>query len=114
MQDLNNGSYIVASSSMSPVLKPGDRIFIEPAGNAEIEPGLVVVFRSPDGKKIVHRVVKRSGYFVQTAGDGNRRLDDPVHIYDILGKVKGLKITEPFSKLERNLRAVKRRIFKWL
>lgn len=114
MPDLYSGFYIVASSSMSPVLKPGDRIFIEPAGNAEIKPGLVVVFNSPEGKKIVHRIVKRSGYLIQTSGDSNRRLDKPVHIYDVIGKVKGIEIAEPLSKLRRNLRAFKRRIFKWL
>lgn len=114
MQDLNSDFYIVASSSMSPVLKPGDSIITEPVRDAEIKPGMVVVFRSPDGRKIVHRVVKRSGYFVQTAGDSNRRLDEPIHFYDILGKVKDLDIIEPLSKPERNLRAVKRHIFKWL
>ena len=114
MPESDNSFFIVASSSMMPFLKPGDRIVTEPVRNIEIKPGVVIVFKSTDGKKIVHRVVKKSGYLVQTAGDSNRRLDKPIHIYDILGKVKGLDVIEPLSKLERKLRAVRRLISKWL
>lgn len=102
--------FTVASSSMSPVLNPGDKITLEPVESSEIIPGLVVVFRSAAGKMIVHRIVKRSGFVIQTAGDSLRKFDKPVHVYDVLGKVKEIPVKKPLSKWGRIIRAVKRRI----
>ncbi len=107
--ELTDHYLVVASSSMEPVLKPGDKITIEPVKSEEIVPGLVVVYNHND-KKIVHRVVSRKGDFLITAGDNLRKFDKPVHISQVLGKVKGLEVTRPLNKFERFFRAVKRRL----
>ena len=67
---------LVAGFSMLPLLRSGDRVFMQPAERNEIAPGDIVVF-SRGGKQIVHRVI-RTGEKIQTQGDGNPRPDDPL------------------------------------
>ncbi|OQA11952.1 MAG: Peptidase S24-like protein [Bacteroidetes bacterium ADurb.Bin397] len=104
---------VVASSSMHPTLKTGDKITVEPVEPDKIQVGQVVVFKSESGKLIVHRVVKKEGFVLVTAGDSLRRFDSPVHVYDVIGAVKDLEIARPLSKCFRIIRAIKRRIFKY-
>jgi signal peptidase I len=114
--DIKKGeeSLIVASSSMEPVLSPGDKIEIEAVDPSEIERGMVLVYEDCFGKKIVHRVIKRKGSMLITAGDNLRKFDDPVHLSQVIGKVKNLKVKKPLSKLARFIRAIKRRASNWL
>jgi len=107
-----NNYFTVASSSMYPTLKTGDKITVEPIDPDLIQMGQVVVFKAESGKMIVHRVVKREGFVLFTAGDSLRRFDSPVHIFDVIGTVAGLEVIQPLSKCLRSVRAVKRRIFK--
>lgn len=102
--------FVVASSSMDPVLKPGDKITVEHIDQKNIAVGQVVVFKSTKERLIVHRVVKRSGFIVITAGDSLRKFDHPIHVYDIVGTVKDLEVKKPVSKWSRTVRATKRRI----
>jgi signal peptidase I len=108
--DLERSYFTVASNSMQPTLSPGDKITIEPIDPEDIVPGMVVVYRSGD-RKIVHRVVRKKGFILVTAGDSLRKYDNPIHVYDVIGKVKGLKTKKALSKCSRLLRAVKRRVF---
>jgi signal peptidase I len=101
--------FTVASSSMYPALKIGDKITVEPVEHNKIQVGQVVVFKSESGKMIVHRVVKKNGYVLVTAGDSLRRFDSPIHVHDVIGAVKDIEIKPPLSKWLRNLRAIKRR-----
>lgn len=110
---LKRSYFTVASDSMQPILKSGDKITVEPVDPGDIVPGMVVVFRS-DKKKIVHRVVKKKGFILVTAGDRLRKYDGPIHVYDVIGKVQGLGIKKPFSKCSRFLRAFKRRLLQCL
>lgn len=102
--------FTVASSSMFPVLNPGDKITIEQIGHDEIVVGQVVVFKSISGKMVVHRVIEKNGFVIVTAGDSNWKFDAPSHVYDIAGVVNDLVIKKPMSKWLRTVRAIKRRI----
>lgn len=109
--DKNNENFVVvASSSMFPVLKPGDKISIEKTEPDKIAIGQVVVFKDRFDRFIAHRVVEKSGYILITAGDSNRKDDDPAHIFDVVGIVKETAIKIPLSKLSRFFRSIKRRI----
>jgi signal peptidase I len=109
--DLNGSENekVVASSSMEPALKPGDKITIEPVNPDDIVPGMVIVYRK-NGRMIVHRVIKKNENNLVTAGDNLRKYDKPVHISQVLGKVKGLSVLKPLSRFERFFRAIKRRL----
>lgn len=104
--------FTVASSSMYPVLKPGDKITVESVDHNDIRVGQVIVFKAESDKMIVHRVVKKKGFIFITAGDSLRKFDNPIHIYDVLGVVKDLDVKTPLSKCFRFFRAVRRRIIK--
>jgi signal peptidase I len=104
-----NFYFTVASSSMFPVLKTGDKITVETVEADDINVGQVIVFKSISGKMIVHRIVKKNGFVIVTAGDSNRKYDEPVHIFDVIGKVKEAAKEKPHSTLFRICRAVKRK-----
>lgn len=102
--------FTVASSSMTPALKTGDKITVEPVKTDNISVGQVIVFKSISGKMIVHRIIKKNGFVIITAGDSNRKYDEPVHIFDVIGTVKGTVGKKPHSTFFRICRAVKRKI----
>ncbi len=110
----NKEGMVVFGSSMYPVLKPGDIIIIEKAGNEKICKGQVIVFKNKEGKFIIHRVVQISGSTIITAGDNVKEFDSPIHINDVVGIVKNMKIKRPLSKIERNIRNIVIKISKWI
>jgi len=75
--------------SMSPVLKPGDRLRIIPDDGQEIRRGDMIVFISPeDGSKVVHRVISLDSNGIKTQGDNCNAEDDWVLSREhILGRV---------------------------
>jgi signal peptidase I len=71
--------------SMSPLLKPGDRLQIIIYGSQEIRRGDVIVFISPeDGSKVAHRAVSVNSHVIKTRGDNCDKVDpwvlSPEHI----------------------------------
>ena len=75
--------------SMSPTLKPGDRLCITPYEGQKVQRGDVIVFISPgDGSRVVHRVVSLDTSGIRTRGDNNNRVDPGLLSHDqILGRV---------------------------
>ena len=69
-------SCLIAGFSMTPLLRSGDRVFLQKVERNEVEPGDIVVF-SRQGKKIAHRVIRTAPLF-QTQGDGNPQPDEPL------------------------------------
>ncbi|MGI6395444.1 MAG: S26 family signal peptidase [bacterium] len=102
--------FTVASNSMQPVLKAGDKITAQPVDSSSLEIGQVIVFKDEFGKFIVHRIVRKNGFLLVTAGDSLRKFDAPIHIYDVVGTVKELEIKKPASKLFRLFRALMRKV----
>lgn len=105
-----NFYFTVASSSMSPALKIGSKITVETVKSENIRTGQVIVFKSISERLIVHRVIKKNGFIVVTAGDSNRKFDGPVHIFDVVGTVQGIVEKKPQSAFLRTLRAIKRKM----
>ncbi|OGR82773.1 MAG: hypothetical protein A3J74_01430 [Elusimicrobia bacterium RIFCSPHIGHO2_02_FULL_57_9] len=84
----------VAGKSMSPLLKPGDRIQVRRVKPAQIRWGDIIVYsrRAPGGNQLkVHRVLFRQetlrGPVFWTKGDWDRRLDGPVPSFSVIGIV---------------------------
>ncbi|HNW81972.1 MAG TPA: signal peptidase I [bacterium] len=102
--------FTVASSSMAPTLNTGDKITVENAEADHIHAGQVIVFKGISANMIVHRVIKRNGFIIITAGDSNRKYDEPVHIFDVIGIVKEAVEKDPPSAFFRICRAIKRKI----
>jgi signal peptidase I len=89
-----NTSYPIASitsSSMWPVLKSSDLVFIKGVkGKNEINLGEIVVYRNDRGFTI-HRVVKLDNDTFTTKGDANNVEDPPVKYEELIGKTVNLK-----------------------
>lgn len=76
----------VISHSMSPTLKPGDKVVVEKTVPESLRTGDLVVIRKR-GEFITHRLVCRGPGTWITKGDGWRHLDPPVSEESILGRV---------------------------
>jgi SOS-response transcriptional repressor LexA len=78
--------------SMFPFISTGDRITISPG--KDINTGDTIVFNR-DGQVVGHKVVrvfeKEGIRYYQTAGDSSLRLDQPITVGEILGKVTGIE-----------------------
>jgi signal peptidase I len=92
---------IVTSGSMSPVLAAGDGVLVQPVDEPAMQPGVVVVFRSPGNLEhlTTHRIVSRhersDGLFLQTQGDANPAPDpDFVNAGSVVGAM-----TRPVPRL---------------
>jgi len=84
-----NSEYPIASitsSSMWPVIKRGDLVFIKGAGGKDdIKLGDIVVYKNANGFTI-HRVVKINEDTFTTRGDANNVDDQPVKYQELIGK----------------------------
>ena len=86
----------VAGSSMKPLLRPGATVEIEPPSR-DPRVGDIVVYRSPQGSLVVHRVWARRGDFIVTKGDAFTLLDAPVPRARVLGVVTRVGGLVPLS-----------------
>jgi len=89
-----NSEYPIASitsSSMWPVIKKGDIIFIKGVdGKNDISIGDIVVYNNPRGFTI-HRVVELNEDTFITKGDANNVNDPPVKYEELIGKAVYIK-----------------------
>jgi len=85
---------VVETSSMQPLYPKGTLVAVQPIDAADVEPGMVVVFRDPArrDRQVAHRTVKRlpgEQPIWQTQGDANRDPDPyPVHADAVRGRVR--------------------------
>jgi predicted N-acetyltransferase YhbS len=92
-------------ASMTPFIRDGDLLTIEPADAAGLEIGDVVLYRTRRDRTVAHRVVGRTiegGTLVlETRGDARLTSDGPVPADDILGRaVRGQRGDRSF-RLDR-------------
>lgn len=85
--------YIVMSGSMSPTLKTGSLVIVDPIDPGNVAPGDIITFRGDDhgGNITTHRVIeveKSGALFFRTKGDANE-VEDPmlVSANRLIGKV---------------------------
>ncbi len=75
--------------SMSPSVRDGDRIIIEPMAGAAPDIGDITAFTQPEtGKLTVHRVIGKKGNSYLLKGDNVQEDDGYVPEKNILGRVK--------------------------
>ncbi len=92
--------------SMSPFLKKGDLLMVQPIALDEPEVGEIVAFRRDESHSVLttHRVVqigKEGGRrYIITKGDRNIYRDFPLSPQDVLGKVVGIERKGQLISLE--------------
>lgn len=81
----------ITSSSMWPVLKQGDIVFIKGVGaKTEVKIGDIVVYKNERGFTI-HRVIQMDENTLTTKGDANNVEDAPIAYSELIGKTVNLK-----------------------
>lgn len=82
---------VVTSGSMAPAIATGDLALSRPAPPSELQKGDVASVISPDGVRVMHRVVevRRAGeqYSLTLKGDANRSVDDVAYRTDTADRV---------------------------
>ncbi len=76
------------SSSMMPLIRPGEKVTVAFCQHCLLRSGDVVVFKSGD-KLIAHRLVFKKNFVAVTKGDNNPDCDPPISVFDIVGVVSG-------------------------
>ena len=92
-EQLEQGKFItvsVGTSSMIPLIHPGDSVSVAPVSSGGLHPGDIVLIDSGEGF-IVHRLLgleeTEGKLHALTRGDHIRRFDEPVPADRIIGKV---------------------------
>lgn len=81
-----NVRFKVSGSSMDPIIKDGDYIYVEPYKSQKLQVGNIIVFRKSFDHWTVHRIVdiyfshELKTIIYKTKGDNNKMPDD----YDVI------------------------------
>lgn len=93
----------VITSSMSPFIKPNDKIIISRIPPEDLKPGDIVVFKR-QSEFYVHRLLSKKGFDAKlkliTKGDNSLVSDEPILKEDFLGKVIAIKKADKSVNLE--------------
>lgn len=104
-------SFVVAGMSMWPFMRHGrDLVFIEKCDVQKVKKGDVVLLQTPEGVYLLHRIMKRHGDKIVTAGDNKCRYDGEFEISNIKAKVCMVKRGEKIIQC----RHVRWRFLFWL
>lgn len=77
--------------SMAPLFGPNTILLINPIAFADLERGMLVAYRSREGRRIVHRLERQDGDRWLALGLNNRYLDEePVTPDNLIGIVYGV------------------------
>jgi signal peptidase I len=79
-----------ASSSMAPLIQPGDGLRVAPLGAGRARVGTIVVYRR-DAKLVVHRVMAAGRDGLVTRGDALEEADPPVDWSRVVGRVSAIR-----------------------
>ena len=77
-------------SSMSPFIRPGDVVVLDPLGRLAPRTGEVVGFLRGPSRLAIHRVVAKQAGVLVMRGDGASVDDGPVLPGDIVGRVRSV------------------------
>ena len=80
----------VIGDSMAPLLRPGDRVTVQPVQPDALRLGDMIVVRHPSDL-ITHRLVAVDEQGWHTKGDNCHRADEPVAVQAIVGRVVAIE-----------------------
>lgn len=80
----------VTGTSMLPLLRPGDAVWLLAIDPALLRPGDLVLIRQ-QGVWLTHRLIAAGAAIWQTKGDNNRLADPPVAAQEIEGRIVALE-----------------------
>ncbi len=100
-------SFKAYGSSMTPFIRSGDVISVEPVSENSLTIGTIVLCKSNQSKIVAHRVVKRhvknGQIFLSLRGDALLRPDQTVTIDQVMGKITGIQRGQQVIRFNRRL-----------
>ncbi|HEY0607716.1 MAG TPA: S24/S26 family peptidase [Herpetosiphonaceae bacterium] len=81
---------VVTGTSMLPLLRPGDAVWLMATDAATLRPGDLLLIRQ-QGVWLTHRLIAVGAERWQTKGDNNRLADPPVTAQEIEGRIVALE-----------------------
>ena len=109
--------------SMRPAIHDGDLVTLQPPTPDGVRPGDILLFVTPDGCPVCHRLVRifrRGGQrWVQTWGDASPYPDCPVPMVSVLGRVErvrseGREVTREVLAQTFRASLLRRRLCLWV
>jgi signal peptidase I len=85
--------FVATGNSMTPAIRDGDRLTVEPLASHAARPGDVVLYLSPHGVT-AHRVVGLGSTVLRCQGDAAGSQEESVPAEEVLGKVLGIERLE--------------------
>ena len=80
-------NFVAKGGSMSPFIKDGDMVLIEPC-TAPPKPGDIVLIKTPQGMAILHRVIRADNEHITTRGDASHEVDGTFSMQAVVGRAK--------------------------
>ncbi len=100
-------SFIVSGVSMSPTLRAGDKVFLDPVLPKSLKIGELLAFKNlKDQIPSLHRLLWIGKAHLLTAGDAHWRVDSPVPFEHLIGRVVRVEPGDrrsPFPEPGKNL-----------
>ena len=96
----------VEGDSMHPVIRSGEYVKVLPCSSSKLRRGDVILAATGRGLT-AHRIVRISGQRIITRGDNSLRVDPPVDVDDVLGKVVEVEqITGDCRKIDSSVKII--------
>jgi len=103
-------------TSLMPLAKPGDILWLSKVYPSGWAPGELVVFDSGGGftaHRVIQAIRKDSGIWLQTAGQKARIPDSWIRDSEIIGRVVGIFQGSDISKLRQAPSGLRARVWAW-
>lgn len=81
----------VTGDSMTPFLKSGDEVLLEPAGSWLLEKGMIVLIHREENKLLLHRVYRIKNDGIYLLGDAQTRPEGPFPPEQLLAAVTRIR-----------------------
>ncbi len=105
-------------SSMTPFIRDGDLLTIEPVDAARLQPGDVALYRTHRDRVVAHRVVGRTTeggeLRLETRGDARLASDSPVPASRVLGRAVRVQRGDRAWRLDRGPWRLAARLWIWV
>ena len=88
LNENRNAIFTVTGNSMWPFIGHGrDQVEVAPVKYNELKKGDIVLFKTPKGAYILHRIMKLTETGMITAGDGNTYIDGEFPITSVIARI---------------------------
>lgn len=101
----------VSGTSMIPLLITNDKVTI--VKTKSVKKNDIILYQRKDGTYVLHRILKIKNDVFYLCGDNQAKLEYPIYLEDIIGKVISYKKLDNLNN-EYNLKNFKYKLYVWI